>query len=219
MNYFSGAGIGLIVGLLLALSVSSVVGPVVTSIAALLAAYFGLTSIDTTNNIPTDQAEKNGYRLRISNQRIGSFGFACVIGILIGIFLRTHNLLGISVSDKYENWVKIGVEPVVARSLTIYEETGIIDDKIKLQSIASPQAKPESNLREQTILFRAEEEDCDRLLPSRYGSTMDIIKVWQESRGKWEELANTVQEKYPESQQRKILDAYWQLICLQTNDQ
>ena len=65
----AGGGMGLLVGVLLGLSVAQAVGGVIAALSALIGAFLGLTGGGGTRS-----------------WRIGGFGLACVIGVLLGLF-------------------------------------------------------------------------------------------------------------------------------------
>src|SRR5687767_7048008 len=106
---FSGIGLGGLVGLLVALSTAHVVGSVIAALTALLAGFFGLsnTQVDT------------------SGWRIGSFGFACVIGVIAGLWIRNGGELVPTVVSQIEEWTSAGYPEEQARELVALQRLGI----------------------------------------------------------------------------------------------
>ena len=106
---FAGAGLGLLVGVLVGLSSSSVVGSVVAALAAGLGAFLGLTKTDAP-----DRA-----------LRIGTFGLICVVGILLGLTIRSGAWLAPSVRSEVASWTTAGFEPAEARHLVAFQRLGV----------------------------------------------------------------------------------------------
>jgi MFS family permease len=106
---FSGIGLGGLVGLLVALSTAHVVGSVIAALTALLAGFFGLsnTQVDT------------------SGWRIGSFGFACIIGVIAGLWIRNGGELLPTVESQIGEWTSAGYPEEQARELVALQRLGI----------------------------------------------------------------------------------------------
>src|SRR5688500_20396205 len=98
---FSGIGLGALVGRWVALSTAHVVGSVIAALTALLAGFFGLsnTQVDT------------------SGWRIGSFGFACIIGVIAGLWIRNGGELLPTVESQIGEWTSAGYPEEQAREL------------------------------------------------------------------------------------------------------
>jgi hypothetical protein len=80
-DLFGGAGMGLLLGTLVGLSSSPVVGIVVGALASVLAVFLGL-DVSTGSVIGA---------LRINGVRIGALGVATVIGLGLGLYVRVNN--------------------------------------------------------------------------------------------------------------------------------
>src|SRR5690349_12202869 len=101
----AGSGLGLLVGLLLSLSVSPVVGGVISELTVLLGAFFGLTP-----STGPDRA-----------WRIGSFGLACTIGVVAGLALRTGNQFSESIRKQSADWQQAGATKEQAVAFLAYQ--------------------------------------------------------------------------------------------------
>lgn len=106
----AGAGLGLLVGFLLGLSVTQVVGGVITALAALLGGFLGLSG---------DSGSPN------RTWRIGAFGLCCVLGIIAGLDIRANDLLAPSVKQAVKAYEGAGYPPQQARDLVAFERLGI----------------------------------------------------------------------------------------------
>jgi hypothetical protein len=154
MEILSGVGIGLLVGVLIGMSTSEVVGTVVAALTALLAAYFGLTGSKAGTG------EAGGGRLA----RIAAFGIAAVIGVVGGLYARTHGILGRSVAEHVSEWQEAGYDSIAARHLVVYERTGLIPPDWGAEQAGEP------NRGQSPYLFAEAVGKCDQIVPENYRS-------------------------------------------------
>ncbi len=124
---FAGIGIGLLVGIIVGLSVSPVVKTILGTLAGLLAAFLGLQDSFFSKQKEQDSSKVES-RMKMSGIRSGSFGLACVLGILLGIVLRTNEVLTISVKEHVGRWVEAGYDSSTARDLVVYQRLRIMPD-------------------------------------------------------------------------------------------
>lgn len=123
---FSSVGIGLLIGILLGLSTSPVVGLAVGSITALLASLLGLKIPKKNGEQATDDTT-NREQQKLIGIRAGFFGLTCVVGIFIGIYMRTHNVLSppeLTLKQQIAELTAIGFSAQEARELVVPHATG-----------------------------------------------------------------------------------------------
>lgn len=159
---FSSLGIGLLVGILLGLSSAPVVGLVVGSITALLASLLGLKlpARDSAAAATDDQLPQAMVQMLIG-VRAGTFGFACVVGIFAGIYMRTHDLLSPparGLEARYAELLAVGFDPGEARNLLISPPA---------TSGHGGEGKLDTR---QTVLFSIDAENCSQLSEDRFAS-------------------------------------------------
>lgn len=99
---FSGIGIGLMVGVLLGLSISPVVGYFIGAVGTGLAALLGLN---------------DRHFSAAKGVRIGAFGFATVAGAAIGIYARTHDVFARSLQEQKAEIERVGYRPEEALAI------------------------------------------------------------------------------------------------------
>ncbi len=123
---FAGAGIGLLVGFIMGLSVTPVVSVILGALASLLAVFLGVQDGLATRTGP-DAAEQAriAQRLHTSSLKAGAFGFGCVLGILVGLYLRGNETLMSSPAAQVARYVEAGLAPEYARQLWVLEKFGI----------------------------------------------------------------------------------------------
>jgi hypothetical protein len=80
----NGMGVGLLLGLLLGLAVSPVVSGIIGTLSSLLVVLLGLN---------------DKYLTVVKSFRIGAFGIFAVAGIVLGIYIRAHDLLSPTTVD------------------------------------------------------------------------------------------------------------------------
>lgn len=114
----AGAGLGLLLGLIVGLSKTPVVAGVVGTLTGLLAVFLGLQAGGA--NLPVIG------KVKIDGFRIGSFGFATSAGLILGLFIRVTNPFGETPEEQYAHWkTAFGDNEVLARQAMIYERTGL----------------------------------------------------------------------------------------------
>lgn len=206
---FSGLGIGLLVGIIVGLSVSPVVSIILGSLAALLAAFMGLQ-----DGGAAEPANPNFLsRLNMSGLRMGSFGFACVAGILFGLFIRSHDLLSIPVERQVEKWTKAGYKVEEARQFVAFQKLGV-KPAAKEIIAGNIQKAGSSNL----YAGLSQIDLCYEISLARYGDdASEVLKAYRRQENeKLTRLADQI-ERLPGDEQKHVLKAVEEVLCeLQT---
>jgi hypothetical protein len=188
---FAGVGLGAAVGILVGMSTAPVVAIVVSSLVALVATFFGLSSQTT-----------EGTKVL----RIASFGLACPIAVFIGLGARSHGWLTPSIQHQIANWTNAGYSPAEARSFVAFRELGLVPEG---QKTAEPQQPlgVRGGLPSQT-----RQTECDRLLASRFVSEADRINAMQKEGGAWKVLADSLGD-FDRSRRTAVANAAYELAC------
>lgn len=137
INVFSGLGMGLLVGIIVGLSVSPVVSIILGALASLLAAFLGLQEGGAA---ATEEGLMS--KLKVNGLRIGSFGFACVGGILLGLFFRSSDMFSDSIQDEVAKWTKAGYSAAEARQFVVWKKLGIQpkDAQVQISEVQKAQS-------------------------------------------------------------------------------
>ncbi|MEO6973488.1 MAG: hypothetical protein ABI135_08730 [Rhodoferax sp.] len=157
---------GLMLGLLLGLSSAPVVAVVVGAIAALLGSI-------VLPQLPSKSPEGDERRTTI-DLRAGALGLACVVGILCGIWLRTHDALSPkkpTLSERLEQWKSIGFSPEEARVLVARSEG--------LGAEGGAVATTSPVLKNRTILFGDRTTRCAQLSVDRYANVDAAARAYE----------------------------------------
>ena len=114
---------GLLLGLIMGLSISPTTKIVMGVLAAGLGTFLGFDKSAFKGT--SDNENKPGRAAFLRELRVGSFGFAVVAGILLGLTIRTNELLSPTIVESVEKWTEAGYSPAVARRFVALERLRI----------------------------------------------------------------------------------------------
>lgn len=196
---FAGGGLGLLVGVLVGLSASPVVSVILGSIAAGLATLLGFVSKE-------EPAYGEG-----SVVRLGSFGVTCAIAVVLGVFLRTHNIASPSISQQVEEIRKAGYSPEEARRWVAYRNLGVN------LNAASTGEKPHETASivpaASSVLFSGNDRgECRHFDTTEYKTTAEHINALRLSGGRYAEYADKI-ASMDANQQKTALEGLRLLFC------
>lgn len=203
---FSGLGLGLLVGVIVGLSVSPVVVIILGSLVSLLAAFLGIQEEESAKAA----SEKLLSRFKMNRLRTGSLGFACVGGILLGLFIRSHELFSVPVKEQMEKWTSAGYTKEEARQLVAFQKLGIKPEAREVIA-GETQKAYSSSLFSNSI----DASLCEDLAMEKYGN--DASKVLAAYRrtnnAKLARLADQIENHVPAERRGAIIQAIWEVIC------
>jgi len=215
-SFFNGLGVGLLLGLLLGLAVSPVVSVIIGTISSLLAVLLGLNE---------------NYLNPVKSIRIGSFGLFCVIGILCGVYIRSHNLLAPSLQSLYTEYRAMGFSDKDSRNFIAYQEFNLTPESwIKIdtgKSLKQPMAEISehkllvsgeniASKKRQSVLYSSEVDagKCYILESSSEKMSYSDLKMnFVAAGGTWKELANQLDAGLPENVRKKVLLLFRDVFC------
>jgi hypothetical protein len=194
----SGAGLGILIGTCIGLSISEVVGVVLAALTSLLAAYFGLKP-------PAEQSTPSRGQLII----VTSFSFSCVIAIFLSVYLRANNVLSPSSNEIMEDIRAVGFTETEAKKIFLFRQYGM--------SASGEQNISPSRLREaeHTVLFNADAvyNAFKELQRSNFPSTEEQLNGFRIRQGKYKAFADTLSSNVKdEHDQQAILRATLNLL-------
>ena len=183
---FNGLGIGLLLGLLLGLAVSPVVSGVIGTISSLLAVFLGLN---------------DKYMGTIKSIRIGSFGFFAVAGILLGVYIRTHNALSPSITEIKKDYLKAEFSENQALYFTALQVADYVPSGWFATTAADTVANSKRSRSTQSHLFSSHVDvsqcavlkSADRDFPKS-----EMIYSFESAGGVWKELAYGLNSDLPD---------------------
>ncbi|HEY9114971.1 MAG TPA: hypothetical protein VIN10_09725 [Bacteroidales bacterium] len=219
-SFFNGLGVGLLLGLLLGLAVSPVVSAIIGTLSSLLVVLLGL---------------KENYLNAVKSIRIGAFGLFCVIGILLGMYIRSNNALAPSLQSLYDEYTAMGFSEKEARNFIAYQEFDLIpsewtkkagsENEAEVSSENSPeesgqkilasgeniQAKKRSN-----VLYSSEVDAGQCYVLESSNSSMsfaDIQMNFEVAGGTWKELAKDLDPSLPDNVKSSALLLLRDIFC------
>ncbi len=203
INVWSGAGLGLLLGVIVGLSQTPVVAEVMGVLTGVLAVFLGLQG-GGEKELPVVG------KLRLNGARIGSFGLAAALGLILGLFLRVANPFVETPDQEFARWAKAfpGNE-VLARQAMLYERMGIepaqwffVDGVGMAVSVNAAQA----NAR-RPVLFGVLNRTnlCNELDPARFDN--DPVEVLKAYANEGEPVLDTVAAQVGSLPEEHRLDA------------
>jgi len=223
---FSGAGVGILLGVLIGLSISPIVGTVVGGLVGLLAAILGLTDAQLLKSTPKvadlesteDSNESMGNEgatniehrnRRLREVRVGSFGAACTVGVLLGMFIRITEPFSPSIASQVEQWENAHFTRSRAQELVTYRELRIRPGTD--ESVADSDQSLNSKL---SVLFANEDGECSNLDPDLFSDADAALRAWEiEQEDPWLSAAGIVRERIPSPEQLGVIRSIWKLTC------
>ncbi len=216
INVFSGLGMGLLVGIIVGLSVSPVVSIILGALASLLAAFLGLQEGGGT----TTTGEGLMSKLKVNGLRIGSFGFACVAGILLGLFFRSQEVFSDSIQEEVAKWTAAGYDSTKARQFVAWKKLGIQPKDTQVQITEVQKAQSSS-------LFGtlADLNLCNKISLERLGNDpSEVLRVYRDLyKPEIQDEKNTLYQKFgtlagvierlPAERQNETLKAVEEILC------
>ena len=192
----AGASSGLLVGILVGLSLSPIVGSLIAIFVPVSIAWIKM------------HYEKKGKTYEHDYSiRIAIFASFVILGVIVGIWWRTHNTLGISFKEelriKHEAWKSIGFKDEPARLI-------VATNYLNLKNQGAHTGKSLFS----TGLFTSSSDRNDSLKflnPSIYENTKEALIAYKSNGGSSEVIADAI-ANLPEDQQKKIIYAIWTLL-------
>ena len=188
--------LGLFIGLIIGLSISSIIGIVIAGMISLLASFFGLK-----------EGTANG---KTKTEIISLFSAFAIIGVICGIYLRTHGSLSLSLKEKKEKWVAAGFSEEQAKTIVLFEELRIIRD-----SSFVPATKEFENTNiDDTGLMAEHFEQNIFCRDQQYNSVGELKKVFKQAGPHEIKFVSVIEVEFEDSSfQRKVLESYQKAIC------
>ena len=199
---FAGCGLGLVVGLLVGLSASPVVAVVVGALAAGL-----MTLLGFVKSAPADDSK---VPIDGSPLRLGSFGVSCAIAILIGLSIRTHNLLSPTIEEQVAEIRKAGYSPEEARKWVAVRNSVPVS-ATDSGAHGGPAVAPVGA----SVLFSGTTYgECEHFDTKQFKDARAHLAALDQLGGKYAEYSKRI-ATLDDGDQRKVLDSLQLLYCPQ----
>jgi hypothetical protein len=202
---FAGIGLGLLVGILVGLSSSPVVSVVIGAIAGGMVTLLGFAPA---------AKEGDASFLQGSAIRLGSFGVACAVAVVLGLFIRTHNWASPSIAEQVSEVQKAGYSSEDARKWVAYKNVGMILASSSAGSAQSSASSGTGPVAGSVLFSGADSGECQHFDTSRYKDTAEQLYALRQLGGKYAEYSQKI-STLDASQQKMVLDSLRLLICPQ----
>jgi len=200
IEIFSGVGLGVLVGIVIGLSVSNVVGIVLGALTSLLATFFGLNS--AKENL------QNDLKYQTKPLIIIFFSITTVIFILIGIFLRTHNILSPTIEEQKSELIKMGIKE---------DDLGKTLLKIRYDIVLDSQGETVNNESTHnttsTSLYGVQLNAANSIFTKPTYTNDEVAKIFISEQGAMTKFYNTIKYYVPDTiGQKDILTSTLKLL-------
>lgn len=204
---FAGVGLGLLVGILVGLASSPVVSVVVGALAAGMVTLLGFVR-PGQEGAPVPGAG--------STIRLGGFGVACAAAILLGLFIRTHNLVSPTIAQQVDEVRRAGYSAEEARRWVAYKNVGAILDAVPgnadAPAVSGHSGGGTEGVAGSVLFSGANTGECQYFDTSRYKDISEHLYSLRQQGGKYAELAARVASLDP-AQQKTVLESLQLLNC------
>lgn len=191
----SGIGMGLLLGLIMGLSVSEVVKLIMGTLTAMLGVFLGFDK-KSFAGMSNEEYEKDSQNAYFTALRAGWFGIMVVLGLLLGMFIRTNNLFSLTIKDNVKSFTDAGFDEKYARELVLFQRLGIHPTEGGQLGTKSEDLAAASTVGTSSNLFHAEQSAaiCGRI----------DADLWSNDWNKAKEAINEIEEGIP---LQKLLEA------------
>ncbi|WP_026449952.1 hypothetical protein [Aequorivita capsosiphonis] len=191
---FGGAGLGILIGLLIGMSTSGTVGLVIGALASVLLVLLGFKEKGDSN---------------LQTLRVGSFGFFCSLAILTGLFFRANNSFTPSVKSEIEKWTSDSLFSLnEAKTYVLYERFGFIPSGVKIDSTLDRKVGT-------SVLYGSEISisNCEKLRGYEGFPIENELNSYKRMGGIWEKIAVATESDVAVNSQKSTLHIFRKCLC------
>lgn len=189
-----GAGLGLLIGLLIGLSTVNTVGLIIGTLSSVLLVLLGF---------------KGEGDVLAQALRVGAFGLFCSAAILAGLYLRVNNSFVPSVESELKRWSANGAfTQEEAKKYFLYEKFGFMPTGAVVDTSVNVK-------KNQTVLYSSEVsfQDCEKLIGYENFPLNEELLAYEKIGGVWERVAVSVRESIEQENQKETLHLIRKCLC------
>ena len=191
---FGGAGLGILIGLLIGMSTSGTVGLIIGSLASVLLVLLGFKEKGDSN---------------IQTLRVGSFGLFCALAVLAGLILRVNNSFTPTIKSEVERWTADSLFSLKeAKTYFLYERFGFVPSGVEIDSTIDKK-------RAQVVLYGSEVSlsDCEKLEGYKSFPIQNELNAYKRLGGVWQRIASAVEADVDIVDQKSTLHIFQKCLC------
>ncbi|MEO6812869.1 MAG: hypothetical protein ABI172_03000 [Ginsengibacter sp.] len=165
---FAGLGLGILIGTIIGLSIAQVTGIILGALTSLLAAFFGLRG--------SKEGEKGNQMI------IGTFSFACVLSVFLGLYIRTHNFFSPSLESEVKEYKTAFFDTSEIKKIILFKQLGLLPEGYSF-------SKDAIHTNQNSVLMSGDEKSlylCEAI--DENSSLDEIKKSFDNSGGKYSEI-------------------------------
>lgn len=193
---FGGAGLGVLIGLLIGMSTSGTVGIVIGAISSMLLVLLGFKEKGDSN---------------VQALRVGAFGFFCAGAILIGLYFRVNNSFTSTIKSEIDKWTADSLFTLdEAKRYILYDRFGFIPEGVAIDS-----TKQRASLGTLSQLYSVSVlmSDCDKAENYEKFSIQNELKAYVRLDGIWKKISESVSQNIEPNNQKKTLRLIRRCLC------
>jgi len=210
VSLYSGGGLGLLLGVIMGLSVSPVVATVLGALATLLGSLLGLQGGEPPTAETPEVALKALSRRNVSGLRLGSFGFACVAGIFLGLFIRSNEVLSVDTKKLVTSFEDAGYDKKSALDLAAFQKLGLVPAGRQVQYTETQKAL-QGNLYEGL----AKIDFCGDVSMKKFGNDVnEVLKAYRrQDNEQLKRLADELAALQSSEERKNLVVALENVLC------
>jgi hypothetical protein len=205
----AGAAVGMLVGIAAGLSSAPVIAVVVGAVSAGLLILLGLKKADPPPADPS-AASANDHAVA----RIAAFGIVCTASLLIGVVLRSHDLLAPPAKAVEQTWKDAGFSDEQARQIALYQKVGLRFGTGDGKDGGLVESRPGTAGSGSTLLFATRAaEPCTYFNRKNYATTDYMLQAMELQGGDLKNFATAARTIRGSTQRDQVIDAAGALLC------
>lgn len=183
LQLLAGTALGLLLGLLVGLSTSPVVATVVGALTGGMLAFLGFASKDQPDSGMKASVDAAGWRL-------AGFGLACTIALLVGLLVRTRNLLSPPIKQQISELTDAGFTADEAHAWVAYKNIGVL---MRTQPNTPTDKDKRAAATASSGLFATPSTDaCNLFDPNKYSNQTEHLNALRIAGGRYAAFADSI---------------------------
>jgi len=181
----NGLGVGVLLGVLLGLAVSPVVSGVIGTLSSILLVLLGLNDKQMTT---------------IKSLRIGMFGIFAVVGIIMGMYIRTTDALSFNTTQLKDEYTRTGFSKDQALYYVALKKFNYVPVGWFGTSEADTLAMSTTDDHDKSVLFSSDVDLSQCRILNTSDNTFpkeEIFNTFEAAGGVWEKLAVALEPELP----------------------
>jgi hypothetical protein len=199
----AGTALGLLLGLLVGLSSSPVVATAVGALTGGMLVFLGFTSNSQADSNTKSPFEAAGWRLT-------GFGLACTVALVVGLLIRTHDLLAQPIKKQVSELTDAGFTSDEAHAWVAYKNIGVL--MREPSNLPMDKDKRAAGTASSYLFASPGTDSCDLFNPDKYSSQAEHLIALRNAGGRYAAFADSI-SKLDERSLATTLSGTKHLFC------